>query len=183
MKKSISLFLVLALSLSVVTPALALTLTPTTTRPAKPTIRDEKKRAIVERMSTRIGQINSNRSAIMLRHLSKIEETLNKIEARALKLEQSGKDISSVKTAIQKARTAIAAAKEKVNAQTTKTYSINITTEDKLGSAVSSTRILFAADLKAANQSVVNARKAVRDVLVALSKIVGEKLETTTEEK
>lgn len=181
MKKSISLFLVLALSLSFVAPALAQTITPTTTRPARSTIRDEKKRTTVERIGQQISRLNSNRAAIMLRHLSKIEETLNKIEDRAKKLEQAGKDISAVKTAIEKAHAAIAAARGIIDVQTTKTYPINITTEDKLGSAVSSARSTFAADLKAAHQSVVNARRAVRDVLVALSKIAGEKLEATTE--
>ena len=144
-------------------------------------IRDEKKKAIVDRTDKRIVEINLSRTNIMTRHIAKIEEVLNKIETRAIEVEKRGKDISAVRAAIVTARTAIASAKSAVTAQAVKTYVINVTTEDSLGSAVSSTRTAFAKDLQAAHQSVVTARKSVRDVLTALAKVVGEKLTNTTE--
>ena len=187
MKKLLSLICFFALTLIVVSPALA----QTATRSGKlsreefrsriSAIRDEKKKAIVERVDKRIAEINTNRTGIMTRHLTKIEEVLNRIEARALEVEKNGKDISAVKTAITTARTTIVASQTAVSAQAAKTYTIDITTEDKLGSAVSAARTALAEDLQTTHQTVVTARKAVRDVLTALAKIVGEKLTNTTE--
>lgn len=144
-------------------------------------IRDAKKKAIVERVDQRLAQINTNRTGTMTRHLTKIEEILDRIETRADTIAASGKDVGAVRTAITTARTAIASAKTTVAAQAAKTYAIDITTEANLGSAMSSVRTAFAKDLQAAHQSVVTARKSVRDVLTALAKVVGEKLTNTVE--
>ncbi len=188
MKKLAGLLSLLALVLIITTPAYALTASESAKmkrdefRANLAAIRDAKKQALVEKIDQRISQINANRTAIMLRHLTKIEEVLARIETRVNTLATDGKDVATVRTAITAARTAIAASRTAVNAQAAKTYVINITTEDKLGSAVSSTRTTFAKDLQAAHQTVVAARKSVRDVLKALAKIVGEKLTTTTEE-
>ena len=185
MKKFITLLLIFALTLIGASHVYA---QPSQTPPVKrgddrsefrtrlSTIRDEKKKAIVDRTDKRIVEINANRTSIMTRHLTKIEETLNKIETRALEVEKKGKDISAVRAAIVTASTAIASAESAIATQAAKTYVINVTTEDSLGSAVSSTRMAFAKDLQAAHQSVVTARKSVRDVLTALAKVVGEKL-------
>jgi len=186
-KKLTSLLCLLALTLIVASPVFA----ETATRSGKmnreefrtrlSAIRDEKKKAIVERIDQRIAQINANRTGIMTRHLTKIEEILDRIEARAFEVEKTGKEISAVKTAIATARTAIATAKTTVTTQAAKTYTIDITTEDKLDSAASAARTAFAKDLQAAHQTVVTARKSVRDVLKALANVVGEKLTNTTE--
>lgn len=188
MKKFTSLLFVLAIALIVTAPVYA----ETATRSGKLnreefrarllTIRDAKKKAIVEKTDRRISEINANRTTIMLRHLTKIEEILGRIEARTNTVAASGKDVTTVRTAITKAADAIAAAKTAVNAQAAKTYTIEVTTEANLGSAVSAVRTQFAADLRTAHQAVVTARKSIRNVLTALAKIVGEKL-TNTEEK
>ena len=187
MKKLTSLLCLLALTLIVASPVFA----ETATRSGKMNreefrtrlfaIRDEKKKAIVERIDQRIAQINANRTGIMTRHLTKIEEILDRIEARTNTVAASGKDVATVRTAIATARTAITTAQTTVNAQAAKSYTINITTEDKLGSAASAARTAFAKDLQAAHQTVVTARKSVRDVLKALANVVGEKLTNTVE--
>ena len=193
MKKFIVLGCLFALALIVTVPIYAQTPSAATNRQMSRenerenfrsklnSISDEKKKAIVDRTDKRIVEINANRTGIMTRHLTKIEEILNKIETRALEVEKRGKDISAVKAAIVTARTAIASAKSAVATQAAKTYTIDVTTEDKLGLAVSSTRTAFAKDLQAAHQSVVTARKSVRDVLKALANVVGEKLPNATE--
>lgn len=190
MKKFTYLLSSLALTFLLTAPAYAQYATPTATPTSArdrfasklSTIRDEKKKAIVQKMDQLISQLNARRTAIMLRHLEKIEEILGRVEMRTDTLAAEGKDVTTVRTAITKARDAIAAARTKVNAQSTKSYTINITTEANLGSAVSTARLALGRDLQAAHQSVVTARKAVRDVLVALSKVVGEKLTSTVNE-
>lgn len=144
-------------------------------------IRDERKKTIVERIDQRMVEINANRTAIMLRHLTKIEEILSRIETRVDELSASGKDVVVIRTAIATARTAIATARTTVNAQTAKTYTLVITTEDRLGTTVSAARTSFAKDLQTAHQAVVTARKSVRDVLKAVAAVVGEKLTSTLE--
>lgn len=187
MKKFTTLICFLALALFVATPVLAENATGSGAtkreefRARLSAIRDAKKKAIVERVDQRLAQTNTSRTGIMTRHLIKIEEILNRIETRALGVEKDGKDITAVKTAIASARTVIASAKTTVAAQAAKIYAIDITTEANLGSAVSSVRIAFAKDLQAAHQSVVAARKAVREVLTVLAKVVGEKLTNTVE--
>ncbi|MEK7525133.1 MAG: hypothetical protein AAB548_02055 [Patescibacteria group bacterium] len=187
MKKFTPLPCLFALALIVATPVYAQTATRSGKmnreefRAKVSAIRDEKKKALVERMDTKMKELNAKRTAILLRHLDKIEEILNRIETRALEVEKGGKDIASVKTAVQKAKDAIAAARTAVNVQAAKTYIIDITTEDKLGAAVSAARTTLARDLQATHQAVVAARKSVREVLTALAKVVGEKLTNTTE--
>lgn len=187
MKKFTTLICFLALALFVTTPILAENATGSGAarreefRARLSTIRDAKKKAIVERIDQRMVEINANRTAIMLRHLTKIEEILARIETRVNDLSTSGKDVATIRTAITTARAAITTARTAVNAQAAKNYAIDITTEANLGSAVSSVRTAFAKDLQTAHQSVVTARKSVRDVLTALAKVIGEKLTNTTE--
>lgn len=186
MKKLILISSLFALTLTVSSPALALTASESAKmkrdefRAKISAIRDEKKKAIVEKIDQRLVLINANRTTIMLRHLAKIEEILNRIENRTDKVAATGKDVTFVRTAIVTSRTAITTARTAVNAQAAKVYTINITTEDNLGASVSATRTAFAKDLQTAHQAVVTARKSVRDVLKALAKIVGEKLTDTT---
>lgn len=186
MKKLAIILSLLALTLIVSSPALALTASESARmkrdefRSKLTTIRDEKKRAIVDRIDQRLVLTNTNRTTIMLRHLAKIEEVLARIESRVNQLASTGKDVTSVRTAISTSRTAITTARTAVTTQAAKTYAISITTEDKLGTSVSTVRTAFAKDLQSAHQAVVTARKSVRDVLKALAKIVGEKLTDTT---
>lgn len=190
MKKLITLLPILALTLISVSPAFAQPSTTPTIRRGDDrsefrtkldSIRDEKKKTKVENLDQRISQINANRTSIMLGHLTKIEEILNRLEARTNDLATAGKDVTAIRTSITNARDAIATARTAVTAQAAKTYTFDITTEGNLGQTVSSTRIQFARDLQAAHKAVVTARKAVRDVLTALSKIVGEKLPESPE--
>lgn len=189
MKKHLYFIPVLVLSLFLTTPVFAQNYAAPTPRgddlrqrfmTKLGTIKDEKKKNIVTRIDQMIAQINTTRTTIMLRHLDQISAVLDKIQTRVTEVAASGKDVSAVTAAITKARTAIAASRTAVQAQAAKTYTINITTEANLGQAVSAIRLQFAKDIQATNKTVIAARRSVRDVLVALAKVVGEKLEDTT---
>lgn len=151
-------------------------------------LKDEKKKAIVARMDQLLNQLNTRRTAIMLRHLDTIEKVLVKLQARIGDFQKDGrlglsKDMADADAAAIKAREAIATARKIVQAQAAKTYTINITTEAGLGASVSTARLALARDLQKAHQSIVAARKAVRAVLTLVSRIAGEKLENVMEEK
>ena len=114
----------------------------------------------------------------MMHRIDTIEGIVTKINARALKLEQEGKNVSSIKAAVARAQNSIARVREVINAQKSKTYSINITTETNLGSAVSTAITSLSRDLVSTYQEVLSTRQIAKDALVALAKISGEKLET-----
>ena len=142
-------------------------------------IRDEKKKAIVARIDQQIVKLNSGRTSTMLRHLDTIQGVLDKLKTKTQDLANDGKDVTAINAAITKAQAAIDSARTAITVQAGKTYTINITTDANLGSAVSNTRLAFARDLKTVHQAVVTARKATKDVLVAIAKVVGEKLQET----
>lgn len=104
-------------------------------------IRDEKKKALVEKLDARFAEVNTKRTTQMAKHLDKMTEIL-------------GKTIPE----IQKAR-------EANTAQAAKTYIITITTEKNLKMDVGKVRSQLEADLKAVHELVVAARKAVKAVI------------------
>lgn len=108
-------------------------------------IKDEKKQKIVEKLDTRFNEVNTQRTAQMTKHLDKMSEILTKIIG----------DTTSANSAIQVARDA-------VTVQTAKTYVITISTEDKLKMDVGKVRSQLEADLRAVNELVIAARKAVQ---------------------
>lgn len=108
-------------------------------------IKDEKKKVIVEKLDTRFNEVNAKRTTQMTKHLDKMSEILGRISG----------DVSSASAAIQTARDA-------VSAQAAKTYVITISSEANLKTDVGKVRSQLEADLKAVNELVIAARKAVQ---------------------
>lgn len=108
-------------------------------------IKDEKKQKIIEKLDTRFNEVNAKRTAQMTKHLDKMSEILGKVTG----------DTSSARAAIQTARDA-------VTVQAAKTYVITISTEANLKTDVGKVRSQLEADLRAVNELVIAARKAVQ---------------------
>lgn len=115
------------------------------------TIRDEKKKQIVEHADAKIAEINKRRTDAMLDQLNKMSEILVKAKAR-------GADTAAAEAAIASAKTAVVA-------QAGKTYTVEITTEDKLKVKVGEAMKALKTDLQAVHQKVVDARKATADAI------------------
>ena len=105
------------------------------------TIRDEKKRAIVERLDTRFNEVNAKRTSEMGKHLDKMTEILGRVSPEI----QTARDANT--------------------AQAAKVYTITISTEKNLKIDVGKVRSQLEADLKAVHELVVAARTAVRAVI------------------
>lgn len=146
------------------------------TRTKFQTIKDDKKRQIIENISNLIASVNQKRTTIMANHLNRIEWVLEKLKIKTQTAKDDGKNVSSVETAIVSAETTIKSSRDKIAAQAVKQYNINISNEDALGTAVASTRQTFQADLKVVNDSVIAARKAVSTAIETLAKILGENI-------
>ena len=115
------------------------------------TIRDEKKKQIVEHTDAKIGEINKRRTDAMLAQLNKMSEILAKAKAR-------GANTAAAEAAVASAKTA-------VEAQARKTYTVEITTEDKLKIKVGEAMKALKTDLQAVHQKVADARKATADAI------------------
>lgn len=112
-------------------------------------IRDEKKKAIVEKLDARFAEVNEKRTNQMSGHLYRMSGILDKV---------TGKDVTAARAAIQVASTA-------VSAQAAKSYLITITTEANLKMDVGKVRSQLESDLRVVHQLVIEARKAVQAVI------------------
>ena len=114
-------------------------------------VKDEKKRKIVEKLDVRFNEVNIKRTTQMTANLDKMTKILDKLFDR-------GVNVATPSNAIQTALDA-------VKVQAAKTYVITISTEDKLKMDVGKVRSQLEADLRAVNELVVAARKAVQALL------------------
>ena len=131
-------------------------------------IKDERKKQTVERLDNRFTEINTKQTNHLLNTLTRLEELLGKVSSRADKAAANGKDVSVARTAIEKAKTAIASARTALEAQLKKTYTIQVTDETGLKSAVAVAREALNKDLKAAREAVRTAHKAVVEATKSL---------------
>ncbi|MDP3993918.1 MAG: hypothetical protein Q8P75_02995 [bacterium] len=135
------------------------------------TIRDENKRRIVERIDRQMDALNER----MLKHfeavLNKLEGILSRISDRADRAESNGSDVSSVRSAITEAQDKIAAARSAITNQTGKTYTIEITGEERLKVDVGSARRALHSDLVKVRETVKAAHAATKNAATALAKV------------
>ena len=94
---------------------------------------------------------------------------MEKINARVEKAAAKGLDVSAVRTALTAADAAIAISKVAIANQTVKTYAIAVTGEATLRQNVGAARRALHADLKAVEQTVKDAREAVRKAATTLA--------------
>ncbi|PIS15685.1 hypothetical protein COT62_02395 [Candidatus Roizmanbacteria bacterium CG09_land_8_20_14_0_10_41_9] len=125
-------------------------------------IRNEKKRALVERISTKLSTVNTNRTTHMSTVLEKINTLLNRLVERINTAKVNGKDIASVESALTQAQDALSDARSLVATQAAKTYEFEISSEEGvLKSNVGTVVSQFEKDLRDAHKAVVDAKQAV----------------------
>src|SRR3989344_4263547 len=136
-------------------------------------IKDERKKETVEKIDQRMDALNEK----MMRHFSdvldKLEKMLVRINERVDKASaERDLDVSAIRLSIDKANTAIASARSAIESQSGKTYTIKITTESGLKKDVGNARQALGVDLSEIRDAVKSAHSAVKDVAVALAKLV-----------
>ncbi|HUX35852.1 MAG TPA: hypothetical protein VMV71_02355 [Candidatus Paceibacterota bacterium] len=139
-------------------------------------IKDNAKKAAVERIDQNIADLNTRITTHYANVLDQIAEILGRIVSRTDTAQANGKDVIAARSAITNAQNTIAAARTAVSAQTGKIYSLGITTSTAstaLKGVVGITRQALQKDLKNAEDSVKAARDAVRQAAVALAQIPG----------
>lgn len=124
-------------------------------------LKDAHKKEIVEKLDARFATVNKKATDRFLETLDKLTEILTRIQTKATEAKTAGKDTTEAQTAITAAQTAIATAKTAVTTQTGKTYTITISTEDKLRVDVGTTASALHADLRTVHTLVTDAKQAV----------------------
>ena len=137
------------------------------------TIKDERKKQVVEKIDKSLDALNDRMTKHFLDVLEKLEDILVRISERADKAEIDGIDVSLVDVAVVSAQAAIDSAKLTVEAQAGKTYTLTVSTEDKLRVDVGKARQALHADLKAVHETVKKAKEAVHVAARALAGIRG----------
>lgn len=152
-------------------------------------IKDEKKKASVEKIIVKIQQLNADTVEKLSKKLNQIEGVLVKIESRVSKAEANKVDVTEVKKEIEKAKTTISETREALVKQAQKTYIIDQTaTEENLKAEIKNIRDTFNKDTKSMYEAVKKAHESVRNVATSLAKVPKideqpKQEETTNQEK
>lgn len=124
-------------------------------------LKDERKKKIVEKLDTRFAAVNKKATDRLTETLTKLGEIVTKLQTKVAEEKSAGKDTTEAQTAITAAQTVISNAKTAVITQAGKTYTITISTEDKLRLDVGSTVSTMHADLRTVHKLVTEAKQAV----------------------
>lgn len=111
------------------------------------TIRDQKKKALVERIDAKLANANT-------KHTDRFTQVLNNLQTILDKMSED--------TDKTEGQAAIDAAKLAVENQAAKTYTITISTENSLRSDVGAVTSQFRLDLMATHKLVIDAKQAVQ---------------------
>lgn len=144
------------------------------------TIRDAKKKTIVEKIDAKIASTNKNATDKMNLALDKLSAIITKLSGRSAALKAAGKDTAAVESLITLANSAINTAKTAVDAQALKQYDITITTDANLKINVGTVVSQFRLDLQAVHKTVVDAKQAVQKVATELARITGKTNDSAT---
>ncbi|MEX2052931.1 MAG: hypothetical protein WD898_01750 [Candidatus Paceibacterota bacterium] len=135
-------------------------------------VRDERKREAVERIDQQMDALNER----LLNHytdiLKRLEGVLENLQEKASDFEARGVDVTPVREAIASATAAIDRAYAAIEAQSGKTYTIEVTTEDNLRNDVGGARQQLHDDLSVVVAALRNAHSAVKNVATVLAQQV-----------
>lgn len=135
------------------------------------TIRNERKKAAVERIDTKIANTNEVHTVRFTSILVKLQSILDRVSQKAQEAKANGKDTAVLDSSIVSAQAAIDSAKAAVSAQAAKTYAIQISDEATLRNSVGATTSQFKKDLRDVHKAIVEAKQAVQKAVSELARI------------
>ncbi len=124
-------------------------------------IKDELKKAVVERLNGKFTALNQRQTARMLERLERLTSIVSRLQERVAQLKANGKNTTSAETALSTAQTAIQTSMDAVKAQASKEYVPQITTESALKQTVGITSRQLHTDLTTTHKTVITAHQAV----------------------
>lgn len=118
------------------------------------TIKDQKKKTLVERIDSKIAELNQKQTTKFTETLTRLQSFLDKMSSSAT--------IATVATDVQAAQAAITAAKTANEAQAAKTYTMTISDDATLKLNAGTTVSQFRLDLVAVHKLLIDAKQAVQ---------------------
>lgn len=146
-------------------------------------IKDEKKKALAERIDAKITRINANRTEQMTKYIERMKELLGKIQAKSDEAKNAGKNTTTVEAAIKAAQAALDKSAAAVATQAGKQYVATITSEATLKNNFGSVARQLEADLKTVRQTLIDAQKAVANTAKVLGQVRGIESSTPSAEQ
>ena len=126
-------------------------------------IKDAKKQKIFENLDKSYVNINNRWTTHFKNVLARLTKILDKVKIRA-----ENQENSEVLDSINDIYNQIEQTEAAVEVQTAKTYTIDITAEDKLGEAAKAVHSQLRSDLQALREQIKDIREAVRGVILTL---------------
>lgn len=123
--------------------------------------KDKKKAGAATRVSTNLNAVNQNQTAQMQKNLGVMSTILDKLEDRVNQGTPDIKDPKGAKAAIASARLVIASTSATISAQAAKDYTLQITSEAKVGIEAKTQRDKLHTNLLVLRKAVINAKQAV----------------------
>jgi len=137
-------------------------------------LKDLKKKTTVEKIDTRMSEINTKRTTQMSQALTRMTALLTDLTSKSALAKEQGQDASKLNLAILSAQTAVSTAQTAVITQAAKEYTVTITTEGALKTSVGATVKTLQTDLRSTHASVVNAKQKVQLSIKELRKLNGK---------
>lgn len=132
------------------------------------TITDERKQAIVEKISNRLTETNTNATDRMFEILDKLSAVIVKIEDKITKAKANGIDTTTQEAELENAKLAIDAAIKTVTEQAAMDYIITINDSTTLKNDIGTVVSQHKQDLRTTYEAVRSARTAVRQAAKSL---------------
>ena len=126
-------------------------------------IKDTRKQKIVANLDRAYVNINKRWTTHFLNVLERLTKILDKVKARA----ESQNDTEALNS-INDIYSQIAQVKTNVEEQAAKTYTLEITSEDKLGEAAKAVHSQLRNDLQALREQIKDIRESIRKVILTL---------------
>lgn len=129
------------------------------------TFKNKKKAEITERINDSLNKINQKQTEQMQKNLNNMSGILDRLENRVNLAKPDIKDVSAAKTAIASAEGIIASASSAVSTQAQKDYTIQVTSEARVGIVAKAQRDKLHTDLQATRKMVIDAKQAVTNAI------------------
>lgn len=135
--------------------------------------RDKKKASLVEKINTRLVQINTKSTTHFNSILEKMNQIARKLETKIAEEKTNGSDTTSAENALSEAKAAILAAQTAVTSQTEKSYIIVVNTEAKVSEDARLAKTNLQNDLKTTHDLMVTARQSLAKAISTASSTLG----------
>lgn len=127
--------------------------------------KDTKKAAVVDRVNTNLNQINTRRTADMVKFLENTTRILDRLASWVAEQSSTGKDTSAANAAITEARAKIASASGAVTAQSQKDYTVTISSESAAKTDIMAQRNSLHTDLLALRKQIIDSKQSVANAI------------------